>query len=336
MRQELAGLLGLGQREHILRTLSGLWCHVNQVSTLFAFGSLHAAIAGHPNCCRATSSHRQSIRRCRLDAELNMEASISISHAGSRLTSNERCRACSSSSKTWRISISPGNPWRCQSPRWEFSFRASGFREKSGRSRRTARERCGALRRRSDTTAGGNRTAAWSTRKLRTGKSLRYHFGTSGFHAIQFHDSAHRTDASKCLKKILELQERASRLRVGPARKYNPGWHAARDTHFMLKTSEIIVRCALKRMESRGAHWRLDYPDLGPDWGRKNLSARKGDDGAVLIATGPGPDMPSELSDLFNNRLEGGSQQCLSAWRTPQRPRSDQQAACRSPSLQAT
>lgn len=107
---------------------------------------------------------------------------------------------------------------------------------------------------------------------------------------------------SNCLNKISELQDRATHLRVNPTRKYNPGWHAARDVHFMLKTSEIIVRCALERTESRGAHWRLDYPEPDPEWGGKNLIATKGTGGDVLITTKPRPEMPPELLSLFDEK----------------------------------
>ena len=59
---------------------------------------------------------------------------------------------------------------------------------------------------------------------------------------------------------MLALQERANNLHVDGTRLYNPGWHTARDIRNMLKVSEIIVRCALERRESRGAQWRTDYP----------------------------------------------------------------------------
>jgi succinate dehydrogenase / fumarate reductase flavoprotein subunit len=67
----------------------------------------------------------------------------------------------------------------------------------------------------------------------------------------------------------------------------------------MLKVSEIIVRCAIERKESRGAQWRLDYPDLDPEWAKKNLIATTGDNGEVKISTTPVPEMPPELADLF-------------------------------------
>jgi succinate dehydrogenase / fumarate reductase flavoprotein subunit len=102
-----------------------------------------------------------------------------------------------------------------------------------------------------------------------------------------------------CLEKVIELQKRAKNLSIAGDRLYNPGWHAARDIRFMLRTSEVIVRCALERKESRGAQWRLDFPDRDDvDWGKKNLIATDRN-GAVHIVTRPLPEMPAELKALF-------------------------------------
>jgi succinate dehydrogenase / fumarate reductase flavoprotein subunit len=103
----------------------------------------------------------------------------------------------------------------------------------------------------------------------------------------------------KCLDKIMELQERANNMRIEGSRMYNPGWHTTRDVRNMLKVSEVIVRCAIERRESRGAQWRLDYPDPDPEWAKKNLIATRGDDGKVKISTRPVPEMPTELAKLF-------------------------------------
>jgi succinate dehydrogenase / fumarate reductase flavoprotein subunit len=104
-----------------------------------------------------------------------------------------------------------------------------------------------------------------------------------------------------CLQQVLELQERAKNLRIEGTRLYNPGWHTARDILNMLKVSEIIVRCALERKESRGAQWRLDYPNLDPEWAKKNLIATKDGD-KVKITTRPVPEMPPELAKLFEEK----------------------------------
>jgi len=104
---------------------------------------------------------------------------------------------------------------------------------------------------------------------------------------------------TRCLQNVLELQERARNLHVDGTRLYNPGWHTARDIKNMLKVSEIIVRCAIERRESRGAQWRTDYPDLNPEWAKKNLIATKAADGSVQISTRPVPEMPEDLAKLF-------------------------------------
>jgi succinate dehydrogenase / fumarate reductase flavoprotein subunit len=96
------------------------------------------------------------------------------------------------------------------------------------------------------------------------------------------------------------LQRRAQRLSVAGDRYFNPGWHAARDVRFMLRASEIIVRCALERKESRGAQWRTDYPLKDDEvWGKQNLIAVKNGD-QLKIAPRPLPEMPAELKQLFD------------------------------------
>ena len=102
-----------------------------------------------------------------------------------------------------------------------------------------------------------------------------------------------------CLHKVLDLQKRAQNLHVEGSRIYNPGWHTTRDVRNMLTVSEIIVRCALERKESRGAQWRTDYPNPDPEWGKKMLIATKGPQGEVEISTTPLREMSPELAALF-------------------------------------
>ena len=94
---------------------------------------------------------------------------------------------------------------------------------------------------------------------------------------------------TECLKSTLSLQIRAKNLCIIGSRLFNPGWHGARDIHFMLRTSEIIVR---------GAQWRLDFPEKDAAWGRKNLIATKDGD-HVKIEARDLPKMPAELAGLF-------------------------------------
>jgi succinate dehydrogenase / fumarate reductase flavoprotein subunit len=105
----------------------------------------------------------------------------------------------------------------------------------------------------------------------------------------------------KCLDRVVQLQGRARDLHIEGSRLYNPGWHTARDVQNMLKVSEIIVRCALERRESRGAQWRLDYPDPDPEWGKVMLIATR-DGEEVKIGTSPVEEMPAELAGLFEGK----------------------------------
>ena len=113
-----------------------------------------------------------------------------------------------------------------------------------------------------------------------------------------------RTDAGlrTCLQTILALKRRADNVHVAGSRLYNPGWHSARDLRFMLVISEAIVRGAIERRESRGAHWRTDFPNADPNFGKLNLIALKDGD-AMRITTRPVPEMPDELADLFNGEV---------------------------------
>ncbi len=103
----------------------------------------------------------------------------------------------------------------------------------------------------------------------------------------------------ECLETILTLQRRAENIAINGDRYFNPGWHAARDIRFMLKTSEVITRCALERKESRGAQWRLDFPAKDDEyWGRNNLISKKNGE-QVSIEAQPLEEMPERLKALF-------------------------------------
>jgi succinate dehydrogenase / fumarate reductase flavoprotein subunit len=107
-----------------------------------------------------------------------------------------------------------------------------------------------------------------------------------------------------CLDSLLELRQRSARIRVPGSRRYNPGWHTARDLRFMLTIAEAVVRAAIERRESRGAHWRLDYLEKDPALGTINFIAYNAN-GQVKLKQRPVPEMPPELARLFT---DAGSQ----------------------------
>lgn len=79
-----------------------------------------------------------------------------------------------------------------------------------------------------------------------------------------------------------ELGRRAESAPITGGREYNPGWHTALDLRNMLSVSEAITRAALDRKESRGAHFREDFPDKDPEAAKFNIVVRKGADGMEL------------------------------------------------------
>jgi succinate dehydrogenase / fumarate reductase, flavoprotein subunit len=99
------------------------------------------------------------------------------------------------------------------------------------------------------------------------------------------------------LEKVLALQGRADRLHAGGSMLFNPGWHECRDVRFMLTLAEAILRCGIEREESRGSHWRLDFPDQNADWGKKNMIAVN-ENGRMAVRTRPVPQIPPELAKL--------------------------------------
>ena len=87
-------------------------------------------------------------------------------------------------------------------------------------------------------------------------------------------------------------------VRVEGSRLFNPGWHLARDLQNMLTIAEAVTQSALARRESRGAHSRIDFPDLDSAWGKKhNVVVKKGD--AMTLVESPVVEMPEDLKQVL-------------------------------------
>ena len=77
-------------------------------------------------------------------------------------------------------------------------------------------------------------------------------------------------DLNSAMEGLARLKERVQRLSINGSRMFNPGWHLCADLKSMLTVSEAVTRSALARKESRGAHSRIDYPNLDAAWGKQN------------------------------------------------------------------
>jgi len=106
-------------------------------------------------------------------------------------------------------------------------------------------------------------------------------------------------EMSQALDLIQQLKVRAERVGVTGNREYNPGWHTAIDLNNLLTVSEMVAKAALERQESRGAHFRDDYPSKDNNFGSFNIVIRKNPRGEMQIMREPIPPMPLELKQII-------------------------------------
>jgi succinate dehydrogenase flavoprotein subunit len=110
------------------------------------------------------------------------------------------------------------------------------------------------------------------------------------------------TEMQDALSRIRALRARAARVGVQGNREYNPGWHTALDLNNLFTISEAIALAGLERKESRGGHFRDDYPDKDPQFARFNIVIRKGADGSMQLERRPLAPMPAELQQIIEEQ----------------------------------
>jgi succinate dehydrogenase flavoprotein subunit len=113
-----------------------------------------------------------------------------------------------------------------------------------------------------------------------------------------------RTEAEmvRALEEIESLRKRASQVAVDGNREYNTGWHTALDLPNLLTVSEAITRTAIDRKESRGGHFREDYPEKVKSFSEVNIIVRRGRNGEMQVVREKIPDMPAELKQVIEEQ----------------------------------
>lgn len=94
------------------------------------------------------------------------------------------------------------------------------------------------------------------------------------------------TGLKKALAEIESLKTNyLPQMRAPQGLRYNLGLVEAIQVPYMLDVAEMIVKSALLRTESRGAHYREDFPETDSSWLKHTLVIKK--DGTINLGTAP-------------------------------------------------
>ncbi len=100
---------------------------------------------------------------------------------------------------------------------------------------------------------------------------------------------------------VEKLKARAAKVVVHGHREYNPGWHTALDLKHLLTCAEAITRCSLDRKESRGGHFREDFPEKDAEAAKVNTVVWKAADGSMKLRREAITEMPAELKQVIED-----------------------------------
>ncbi|HVM50941.1 MAG TPA: FAD-binding protein [Candidatus Acidoferrum sp.] len=92
---------------------------------------------------------------------------------------------------------------------------------------------------------------------------------------------------SQALSELEALAAEASQMRVVGGQAYNMMYTTALDLLSMIDVSRIVAASALAREETRGAHFRQDFPQQRDDYGLFNTYLRRGPNGLPVLEKRP-------------------------------------------------
>jgi succinate dehydrogenase / fumarate reductase flavoprotein subunit len=107
------------------------------------------------------------------------------------------------------------------------------------------------------------------------------------------------SEMQQAIEKIHALRARAAKAGITGNIEYNTGWHTALDLDNMLIISEMVAMAAIERKESRGGHFRDDYPEKSAEWAKYNLRISKGADGRPQLERVPVVPLTDEMKQVI-------------------------------------
>ncbi len=94
-------------------------------------------------------------------------------------------------------------------------------------------------------------------------------------------------DLAEAVEEFKAMQKDAARISIRGPGAYNMAWNEYISLLNMMEVSQIVAHSALQRKESRGAHYRSDFPERNDAYGLFNIFLRKGDQEEPTVETRP-------------------------------------------------
>jgi len=110
------------------------------------------------------------------------------------------------------------------------------------------------------------------------------------------------SEMREAFARIQQLKERAARVGAVGHREYHAGWHTCLDLRNLLTVAECITLSALERKESRGGHFREDYPEKVAEFSTFNVVSKQVGGGSVSISHAPIPPLPDYLKAVIEEQ----------------------------------
>jgi succinate dehydrogenase / fumarate reductase flavoprotein subunit len=104
---------------------------------------------------------------------------------------------------------------------------------------------------------------------------------------------------NEAIGRIRGYAKRAENAHAPGNRQYNPGWHTALDLHNLLTVSEAMCLSAEQRTESRGGHFREEYPEKSKEGSTYNTVVRKAQDGSMEVERVPVVPQTEEMKQII-------------------------------------